>query len=428
MEVVSDVERMLLSKMTEQAEISKVYEIGLSPEVFEDPYHRLMFIFMMDYWQNAEMKHAPTWIVMETEYPSIPLEREVEEDTAWCIEWLKKRYKKNAIQDIVRRAAKEMDDDPDGTLQTLWQDAYAATQIVDPNNTFSDMAANIQERRERYNRDKDNVDLRGATFGLLELDEHTGGIHDGELAAVAARTKVGKTWLLANAYVSAHKTGRRPILYTLEMNIADMEDRIDCLYSGVSYSAFVRRELSVDDIIKLEAARKEMSENGIAPLARPVRGNRTVKTMCTQARQRGADFILVDQLSWMDGERVYTGDKAMQMKHGELIQDLRDEINTASAGKLPGFIAIQHNREASKRDATGGHRGTMENLANSDMIGQTVDIGLGLWRNQDMRNSNLMGMDIMGTRRCDAKSWLLNWHLNTRTEIRIAEEYQEQPQ
>lgn len=423
---MSDVETKLLSKMTQLEHIRKVHEMGLREECFEDPYHQLMFTFMMDYWLTAQMKQAPTWIVMETEYPSIPLDREVEETVEWCVEWLQKRYKKNRIQDIVRRAALGMEEDPDGILTQLWQEAYDVKQIVSPRNIVSDMSQNIQERRERYNRDKDNVDLIGVTFGLAELDEHTRGLFPGELAAVAARTKVGKSWLLANDFVSAHKTGKRPLLFTLEMDIAEMEDRIDCLYSGVSYSDFVRRSLGVDDIIKLEAARKEMGEKGIAPLARPERGDRTVRAMTTRARQHGADLILIDQLSWVDAEHHYSGDKAMQMKHGELVEDLKQDVSSASAGKLPCFIAIQLNRKTMERDNNHG-RGALENFANSDVIGQTVDIALGLWRNQDMRNSNLMGMDIMGTRRCDAKSWLLNWHLSSRTEIRIAEEYQEQP-
>lgn len=422
---MSDVERKLLSKMTQLEHIRRVHDMGMREEVFEDPYNRLMFAFMMEYWQKSQMQQAPTWIVMETEYPSIPLDHEVEETTDWCVEWLQRRFKKNRIQDIVRRAAQSMEDDPDETLRSMWQEAYDTRLIVEPRNTMSDMSTNVQDRRERYNVDKDNPNLLGVSFGLAELDEHTRGLRPGELAAIAARTKVGKSWILANCFVSAHKTGLRPLLYTLEMDIAEMEDRIDCLYSGVSYSKFIKRELSMDDMLDLEKARAELEKAGIAPLARPERGDRTVRMMTTQARQMGADIVLMDQLSWIDAEHHYTGDKAMQMKHGDLVSDLKQDIGSASAGKLATFIAIQHNRRATERDQTG--RGSLENLANSDLIGQTIDIGLGLWRNQDMRNSNLMGLDIMGTRRCDAKSWLLNWHLNSRTEIRIAEEYVEQP-
>lgn len=424
---MSDVEHKLLSLMTSVEEVQKVYDLGLRPEAFEDPVTRLMFEFMMDYWTKSQMKAAPTWVVMEIEYPGEPLDVEVEETTQWCCEWLQERFIRNRTQDIIRRTAEKMYQDPTGALKMMWQEAYEATAVITPRTTYSDMSKNKAERRERYARDRDNLDLRGMSFGLAEVDEHTRGLLPGELAAVAAYTKVGKSWLLANAYVSAHKTGKRPLLYTLEMDREEMEDRIDCLYSGVSYSKFVERSLSFEDMDKLLVAQDELERTGIAPLARPERGDRTVKAMMTKARQEGADMILVDQLSWIDAEQVYTGDSATRMKHGDLVVDLKEEISRASQGKLPCFLAIQLNRQTMSRDTSGGGRGALENFANSSMIEQTVDIALGLWRTQDMRNSNLMGMDIMGTRRCDKKAWLLNWHLNSRTEIRVAEEYVEVP-
>jgi replicative DNA helicase len=424
---MSTIEHKLLSKMTSLEEMQKVYDLGLRPEVFEDPISRLIFDFMVDYWTKAQMKQAPTWTVMEIEYPSVPLDQEVEESTEWLCEWLKKRFTRNRTQDIIRRTALKMDEDANAALSMMWQEAYEAAMITAPRSTRSDMSQNTAERRERYARDRDNLDLRGMSFGLAEVDEHTRGLLPGELAAVAAYTKVGKSWLLANAYVTAHKTGKRPILYTLEMDIEEMENRIDCLYSGVSYSRFMERSLGFEDMDKLLIAQDELAATGIAPLARPERGDRTVKAMMTGARQEGADIILTDQLSWIDAEHTYTGDSATRMKHGELIVDLKEEISRASQGKLPCFVAIQLNRQTMSRDTSGGGRGALENFANSSLIEQTVDIALGLWRNQDMRNSNLMGLDIMGTRRCDKKSWLLNWHLSNRSEIRVAEEFVEQP-
>lgn len=423
---MSTVERKLLSKMTELDSIQRVYDHGVRPEVFEEPINRAVFEFMMNYWLTAKMKAAPTWVAMETEFPFIPLDTEVEETVDWLCDWLKKRFSVNTAQDIIRRTAQQVNEDPTKALGAMWHEAYDAVQVTAPRNLAVDMSQTTAARRERYARDKDSPDLRGMTLGLAELDEHTRGLLPGELAAVAAYTKVGKSWLLANAFVSAHKIGRRPLLYTLEMDIEDMEDRIDCLYSGVSHSRLIGRNLSFEEMDRLLVSQEELQKAGLAPLARPERGDRTVKAMTTRARQLGADLLLIDQLSWVDAERDYSGDKAMTMKHGELIVDIKEEISRASAGKIPCFMAIQLNRET-MREPSGGGRGALKNFANSSMIEQTVDFALGLWQNQDMRNSNLMGLDIMGSRRGDRKSWMLDWHLSSRTEIRIAEEYDERP-
>lgn len=170
---------------------------------------------------------------------------------------------------------------------------------------------------------------------------------------------------------------------------------------------------------QLHAAMQSITDRGPLLIERGARGERTVKQMISRARQAGANYVLIDQLSFVDPEQVYTGDSAMRMKHGDIIFDLKDEISRESAGALPCYLAVQQNR-ASQNGSDG--RGALQNIANSSFIEQTVDIALGLWRNEHMRHNNAMGLDIMGSRRSDKKSWLLDWRLNDRTDIRIREE------
>ena len=416
-------ERKLLSKMTDLIEISRIWEMGIRQEVFEDPINRFAFTFMVDYWLSAQMRHAPTWSVMETEYPQLALDSHVEETTDWLIEQLKKRYAVNRLQDVMRHALDKLGaDDPVKTLDALWHDAYDAAQVNAPRYARVDITETIEARRERYNRDVQNQSMAGVPLGLVELDAHTRGILPGELCAAAAYTKTGKSWLLANAFVTALRSGLRPIFFTLEMGIPEMEDRIDALWSGVSYQRLSQRQLNPDEVVALRSCQDAMAALESGFVERPQRGERTVKHMVSRARQVGANFIIIDQLSFIDAERAYTGDSALRMKHGELIFELKDEIARESVGKLPCLLAVQLNRQAATQGGGGG-RGELYNFANSSMVEQTVDMALGLWRNTEMRANNAMGLDIMGSRRCDTRSWTLAWHLTDRSEIRIREEY-----
>jgi replicative DNA helicase len=420
-------ERKLLAKMTELTDISRVWEMGVRLDVFEDPVNRFAFQFMVDYWLDSQMRHAPTWVVMETEFPQLQLNTFVEETTDWLIGRLKKRYATNRLQDVMRRAMdRSADEDPVAALDTLWHEAYDASQVNAPRYARVDITETIEARRERYSRDVRNQALAGVPIGLDELDQHTRGILPGELCAAAAYTKTGKSWLLAQAFVHALRTGRRPLFFTLEMGIPEMEDRIDALHSGVSYQRLSQRELNPDEVIALRASQDQMAEmrgtEGWAGfIERPQRGERTVKHMVSRARQVGANFLIIDQLSFIDAQQNYSGDSALRMKHGDLIFELKDEIARESVGKLPCLLAVQLNRQA----AAGGNggRGELYNFANSSMVEQTVDMALGLWRNGEMRANNAMGLDIMGSRRCDTRSWTLAWHLTDRSEIRIREEY-----
>ena len=418
---MSGIEVKLISRMTNLADITEVFNSGLRSTVFEDPLSRFVFEFMMDYFQRSAMAHAPTWIVMQEEYPQVVLDHDVEETTEWLIGRLKQRYAANQAQTIIREAAKDSATDPVGSLNRMWQKAYEASQAVVPRTTFADMTANVEERRQRYNRDAADQNLRGVPLGLPEVDAHTRGIIPGELAAVGAFAKTGKSFLLSQTYVNALKAGLRPVMFTLEMDIPNIEDRIDCLYSGVSYSRMTSRSLDFQESARLRAAQDEIAALDLAPLARPERGDRTITYMATKARQLGADLLIIDQLSWIDADRSYSGDSALRMKHGELVSELKEEISRPSVGELPCLLAVQLNRQVMRGDS--GGRGEMYNFANSSMVEQTCDLALGLWRNQEMAANNAMVLDIMGSRRSDRKCWTLAWHLNDRTEISVREEY-----
>lgn len=415
----STIERKLLSKMVSLSEITRVWEMGLRGEVFEDPIHRFVFVFMLDYWLSNQMQLAPTAMVMQSEYPQLRLDEEVEESTEWLVGWLQKRYAAAEVQELLRKAAKTCNEDPQSTLDVLWHNAYDAAQMTAPRYARVNITETVTARRERYNRDIQNQSRAGVSIGLAELDDHTRGILPGELCAAAAYTKTGKSWLLVNAFVAALRNGLRPLFFSLEMGLAEIEDRIDALYSGVSYQRLSQRLLEPAEMIRLRECQDQMPSLSDGFIERPERGERTVKHMVSRARQVGADILIVDQLSFIDAVRDYSGDSALRMKQGDIIFELKDEISREAAGKLPCLLAVQLNRQA----ATGGGRGELYNFANSSMVEQTVDLALGLWRNQEMRANNAMGLDIMGSRRCDTRSWTLAWRLTDRSEIRIREEY-----
>ena len=426
---MADLEQKLLAKLTDVKQISRVYERGLRADVFVDPKNRVAFEWMIDYWLEANMSMAPTWLVMETEFPALHLSPSTEDNevsTDWLIDHLKRRHVQNQAQKLLIEAAETLDADPLYTIGQLWRDAYSLSETTIPRSSRANMAdpVNIAERRRLLAARRDNADV-GVPFGMQMLDDHTRGILPGELAIVVARTKVGKSFLLCKSAIQAHLAGRKPIVFTLEMSNPEMWDRIDAFASGVSYTQIQSGLIIPTQEEALHRAQEALAARGDLHVERPPRGERTVKAMIARARQVGADIVYIDQLSFIDSDHRYTGDRAVTSKQYDLIQELKDEVSSDSAGKLPCLMAVQHNREATKSGRSSGGRGALETIANSDMIGQTVDMALGLWRNEDMRNNNQMGIDIMGSRRCDNESWMMTWRLDDRTEVEIQDVYHE---
>ena len=78
----------------------------------------------------------------------------------------------NQAQALLRRATTSVED-PVGSMDLLWREAYEASQVVTPRTNRMDMATSVEERRREYARRRDRIDP-GITLGLSELDRHTG--------------------------------------------------------------------------------------------------------------------------------------------------------------------------------------------------------------------------------------------------------------
>lgn len=405
-------DRRLLFHLTDPANVSAVWDLGVRSEVFEDPLSRAAYRFITDYWLSAQMEKAPTPLVLATEFPGLTIDGDVDESVAWLSEAILRRYASNQLQEMLTAAAVTANEDPLGTLRSLQSATYTASETVTPRNIRSDMS-NINERRLRYGQRAEQEG--GITLGLDELDRHTGGLLPGELCAVGAFSKTGKTMFLVNAAVAARRQGHTPMVFTLEMSRREVEDRIDALFSGVSYNRFSHSELTMDEVRTWHAAQEELAALGPIYVERPERGERTVALMVNRARQAGADYIIIDQLSFIDGEREYRGERATTSKHSDIVFALKDEIARDSRGAIPCLMAVQFNRDSLNEVS-------LKSFANTSSIEQTVDLALGLSRTSDMRANRLMRLDILGARRSDIASYLLRWELINASRITVSEQ------
>lgn len=412
-----DLERKLLGRMLSSDEIGRIWELGLRPEVFETPLCQAVFNFSVDYWLSTGMKSAPTSMVLQYEFPGVDIQSDAEESTLWLVEELQRRYATNQLQEMLRDAAVKSVEDPFGTLKELWANAHSASETVAPRYGRVNMATTVEQRRQRYGYRMDTGG-QGVTLGLPELDQHSNGLLPGELCAVGAFSKVGKTVWLINAAVQARRQGLVPVIFTLEMAIPEIEDRVDAFFSGVSYDRLTHGSLTQAERRQLNDAQDEMASLGPLYVEQPERGNRTVRNLVNRARQLGANYLIVDQLSFIDAEKdYYRGDKAITSKHTDIIFSLKDEISRQSSGALPCMLAVQLNRASQNQS-----RIELQNFANTSAIEQTVDLALGLSRTREERNNNVMRLDILGARRSDIKAWLLSWHLRQRTSIAVRQE------
>lgn len=404
-----DPERLIVGHFTDSDALAEMYELGLRPEVFVETRIGAAYAFAVKYWHESGMRHAPTKMVLEREFDRLQVPPPSTVSVSWLVTDLQRNYVANRLQDMLYEAGEKSQEKPVEALKELYSRAYNAAEVVTPRQTRVNMASSISDRRQRYEERHERPDGLGLPYGIPEMDKHTGGLMPGELAVIGAFSKTGKSFFLCNTLVNLRKAGYTPILFTLEMSIAEMEERIDALYSGVSYNRLVHATLTGDERTRLFAAQEEMAKQGPVLVESPEEGERTVAHLINRARQAGADYVLIDQLSFME---AVGRTRSPKEHHAEIMHALKNELRRPGK-ELPCLMAVQLNR-----DSVGGGA-QLRSFANASEVERYCDIALGLERNEEERLNHVMRCHILGSRRSDNRSWLLNWELLSASMIRV---------
>lgn len=411
-----DIEKAILGALTTPEDIKYARDEGLAPEIFADPFHAEVVEFTFTYWRGTGQKQAPTPAILTEEFG-----REVEvefsdESLVWLIDRLKKRYRANRLQDIIRDSAGTVLEDPEGTVENLYRDLWKVRQNVSSHKNRVDLADNIHERREAYAQ-RLQAHAQAAPIGFPEIDEFTGGIRPGEMVTVAGYAKQGKSWTLVNAAVEARRQGYTPYVATLELDVDTFSERIDSVFSGIGYGKLSRGHMVPSDFDRLHAAQEEMRDLGSIFVESPVSSERTADDLVNRARQLGCDYVIIDQLSWITPTENH---RNRQDTYKEILETLKLSVGSTQEGPLPLLLAVQFNREAGAKG-----RGTMSNMADAAEIERIADYMFGLYRTEEMRADDAIVLEILGSRRTDLRSWILNWSLDERCDFHVRGEYRE---
>lgn len=401
---MSELERKLLAKFTTPEELAEAHDVGIRAEHFEEPLYQAIWTFMVGYWQDSQCKSVPTAWALKEEFPTYtPVD--APEETGYLAEKLRERFMANGMQEIMRTVAPKTLANPAEALKELQAAAFALGELSVRRLTRTNLADTVARRREDYQRVKDYPQGLGAPYGLDLLDLHTGGILAGELCVLGARAKTGKTMLGLHAMVTGLKQGYRPIVFSLEMGLKEIEKRIDCLFSGVSYDRLLHGRLSDEELVQLHKGQEELSYLEGIQVEMPEEGDRSVGALMARARQFGANYVFIDQLTFMEPAQKV---QSLKEHHATIVKALK--VNISRPGQeLPVILAHQMRRDDEEL--------TLASFSNATEIEQTADILLGLSRNQDLYNNQAMLCEILGSRRSDHAKFLLAWQLRDHTRI-----------
>jgi replicative DNA helicase len=241
-------------------------------------------------------------------------------------------------------------------------EALPASRLLTFDAVIRDTLASIDRRAAKAETD-------AVLSGLIDLDALTGGLHDGELTVLAARTSVGKTALALAFACNAARTGKPVYFVSLEQSHEELGTRILCAASGVDGMRIRRGATTRDDVAAIMEAAERLKSLPISVDDTP---GQTVLRVAANARRlrrrQNIRLMVVDYLQLLDpGNRRDTREQQVAVISRQL-KLLARELN------IPVVALAQLNREAKDNE-----RPRLSHLRDSGALEQDADCVFLLW-------------------------------------------------
>lgn len=201
--------------------------------------------------------------------------------------------------------------------------------------------------------------------GFPELDEIIGGWdRQEELATIAARTNMGKSWLLLKCAIAAMEQGLTVGLYSGEMSERKVGYRIDTLISHISNSGIIRGNRELQNTYKQFIDSLSTKYKGTIKILTPamIGGPAGVQALRAFIEKEKLDMLCIDQHSLLEDDRHA---KNAVDKASNISKDLK---NLQVLKKIPIIAVSQQNRASTENGVDTTH------IAQSDRIAQDSTI------------------------------------------------------
>lgn len=228
--------------------------------------------------------------------------------------------------------------------------------------------------------------------GFKELDEIIGGWdRQEELATIAARTNMGKSWVLLKCAVAALEQGLKVGIYSGEMSARKVGYRVDTIISHIPNRGLVKGDRQyqnqykayLDSLAKYKGELKVLTPNDIG-------GPAGVNALRAFIEKYDLDILCIDQHSLLEDDRKA---KNPVEKASNISKDLK---NLQVLKKIPIVAVSQQNRTSTENGIS------TEHIAQSDRIAQDSTIII-FFEQKD----NIMTMHLVKSR--DSEN---NKHIN----------------
>ncbi len=244
--------------------------------------------------------------------------------------------------------------------RTVFELAEHGTSDREPRPASDFINSTLEELDARIRGDATTL-----STGLVDLDQHSGGMNAGELIILAGRTAMGKTALAVNIAANVADSGKPVLFCSLEMSAVEIGARLISAAAEVDGAKIQAGKLSESQRSRIVKSAKQIAG---APLTIDDAPARTVSAIASIARRHkrrnGLELLVVDYLQLVSSEGRR---ESRVVEVGEITRRLK-----ALSGELrvPVLVLSQLNRAT---ESNQGRRPMLSNLRESGSIEQDAN-------------------------------------------------------
>lgn len=297
-----DVERLLISKVVADSNLTEVVDAGIVLDFFEDQMNRQLFRTIQQY--KVSYGKVPTLDILHKDYPTVRLPDSDEYPMAYLVDQLRDNRKRGVLSDGLMESTEllkmgEADRSCEVLQQTLRQ---VATDV--PSALITDLTAkSLEQRRKAYQqlRQRDGR-LLGIPSGFDSIDYVTQGFQPKQLVTFIGLPKAGKSTLMLLAAMAAHANAFRPFFVGFEMSNEEQEQRHAAILARVSHHRLRTGTLTPEEYKRLERSWRRLNAMPEFFASNDINSAITLTGLQAQIERQEPDIVFVDGVYMMRDE------------------------------------------------------------------------------------------------------------------------------
>ena len=356
--MANDVESRLISKIINSRNLSIAVRQGVKSNFFTGD-NRQLWSYICSYYSSY--KEVPDKKTVKRRFIDFKFDKTSKENYDNLVVELKNKVSYKIMVTTINEATKELPNSTSDAYKILLS-GISEIQTNVKNTDDADWIKSSKGRlKEYYKRYKQKV------FGIptywKTLDKIILGFQDSHLITLAGRPAVGKSWISCICAYKAWLSGHRVLFVTKEMDINEIQRRLDAIHGKIGYEKFRTATLDRNArfAYKVLLKRLEKSNNTII-VSGDDSADSGVLSLNVKIEEYDPDIV------FLDGAYLLSDDKDGKSKTERIYNITQDMKKLSRKLKLPIIQTTQMGRSATEEGTN-----NLSKIQSADSFAQDSD-------------------------------------------------------